>query len=839
MNLADPTSNRARETGREIAWLAGTLFLVFLYYLPILAGWYGIFTDDVRTINFPNAFFQARNLKEGIIPLWDPHTFAGGMPFYTRVEAFPFYLPQWLIAWAGSIADLDSAYRSLTLFPIILHCLWGAAGGFVLGRWGIKLSRPGSAAVALTFALSSSTTGALLCAPMAMSLPWLPWMAAAALLYIRRPAGGRFFLGLGIIALAIPSWSNYVTQGFLLIVLFAAVGLLERRTDRIRIGTGRTAAGLIAMIALAWILNAPNFFSLIDAAGYVQKTMPLNYSFLTDGPRSVPWRWLATIFVPELFASTNFEFFWGVAADREMFYCEATISRGMLLWLPAALALWAGLRLAARRARGRKDPVSSLDLWTWSATGLLLLSLILLLGRYTPLFKLLYRLFPVFRIPYATRWHTFLTVSLALLSGIGVDRLISGGLTATRRHLLAYLGLATLAALATVTLPPGYWGRLPDWGWFAANPLLYWGLGAAALLWLCLWWKPRRAAAAVIILFLLDLFRCGALETYRPAAVTWAPEQDRGNCPSRTGLYRFMERAAFFDNDPLARTGYSRPFVDGGALVYGGQSLLGVSTKPMLPRLFAALAQVSEGMPYEIALMRGPSSFVRNMSTGYWWYDSPTPPEADWEPVSRAPESGLYLFRIPGQLPRVFTLDRFQPEDEEGQRWMLLGGDLRQGVIIDSGDSTALRYLPGRMGLAPGEDPLSHFYRLQRENPVTRSDFTHPHRVLVELEVAVPSMLVVTDAWHPGWQAAVDGRTVPLHRVNYLQRGIWLERGNHRVEMRFQPGCITVGRWLSLAGAGLALLILLFRRRLFPLPAFNGDSADGRTSGKSRSGGGG
>lgn len=40
-------------------------------------------------------------------------------------------------------------------------------------------------------------------------------------------------------------------------------------------------------------------------------------------------------------------------------------------------------------------------------------------------------------------------------------------------------------------------------------------------------------------------------------------------------------------------------------------------------------------------------------------------------------------------------------------------------------------------------------------------------------------MLVMTDVWHPDWGVNVNVQRVELLRVNYLQRGLWLERGRH------------------------------------------------------------
>ena len=64
-----------------------------------------------------------------------------------------------------------------------------------------------------------------------------------------------------------------------------------------------------------------------------------------------------------------------------------------------------------------------------------------------------------------------------------------------------------------------------------------------------------------------------------------------------------------------------------------------------------------------------------------------------------------------------------------------------------------------------------------------------------------PAVLVVTDAWYPGWRARVDGVESPVFRVNALFRGVALAPGTHRVEMRFDPWTFRVGAALSVAAA--------------------------------------
>ena len=57
-----------------------------------------------------------------------------------------------------------------------------------------------------------------------------------------------------------------------------------------------------------------------------------------------------------------------------------------------------------------------------------------------------------------------------------------------------------------------------------------------------------------------------------------------------------------------------------------------------------------------------------------------------------------------------------------------------------------------------------------------------PERMEVAVAAARPALLVTSDVFLPGWRARVDGREVPVERVDYLLRGVVVPAGRHVVE---------------------------------------------------------
>lgn len=88
--------------------------------------------------------------------------------------------------------------------------------------------------------------------------------------------------------------------------------------------------------------------------------------------------------------------------------------------------------------------------------------------------------------------------------------------------------------------------------------------------------------------------------------------------------------------------------------------------------------------------------------------------------------------------------------------------------------------------------------------------------VVVETSSEAASVLVLTDAAYPGWQAAVDGEPVDVHTVDGMFRGVFVPAGEHTVQFEFRPTSFATGRWITLAVVLLwlgALALTLRNRR--------------------------
>lgn len=103
-------------------------------------------------------------------------------------------------------------------------------------------------------------------------------------------------------------------------------------------------------------------------------------------------------------------------------------------------------------------------------------------------------------------------------------------------------------------------------------------------------------------------------------------------------------------------------------------------------------------------------------------------------------------------------------------------------------------------------EPQAEWSTAPAATPLTAAEpcrITHfdPQRLTVEAKLAQPGLLVLGEAWFPGWQATVTtggkSHAAPVYRTNRVLRGVWLPAGKHQVEFRFQPASFYRGAWLS------------------------------------------
>jgi len=125
-------------------------------------------------------------------------------------------------------------------------------------------------------------------------------------------------------------------------------------------------------------------------------------------------------------------------------------------------------------------------------------------------------------------------------------------------------------------------------------------------------------------------------------------------------------------------------------------------------------------------------------------------------------------------------------------------------------------YIVGSYGLAKRKDVLSALadkkydpkkFVVLEEDPKIKGGQAYkeakikeykPNEILIEAELIKPGLLILSDAYYPGWKAYVDGKESKIYRANYMFRSIVLDKGKHEVRFVYDPLSFKIGAFISL-----------------------------------------
>lgn len=820
-------------------WIFALLIgIVGLFFLPLLAGWERFFYDDIAFGFYPQQVFLARCLGEGAIPWWNPHLCAGASPFYAHIFQSSLSPGNWPFLLLG-LLDPTRDYIWLIRLPLTCSYLLAAGFAYWFSRRGLRLNSRGSLVFAIAYTFSPFMIYLSTCPPEVYIQAWLPFFCLCLIEFSRRGRWIWLILGSAAFAIASPAGDVPVVSQVIFIfslfgtglVIAALAGGWWRQALRV-IGGGIVIFGVGALLAGIYWSN------MLDGLWMLSTDLSDIVGNLSGPAQSLHPSYLVTLFVPDFFGGVTSHHSWGAAFQIGLSLNDANLLGGVITVFLAVAGSWL---IFSKRGRGEREVYSQPSLW-WIFFGILIFGLLVVLGGYTPAHGFFRKFIPVLQMPYPVRFRFIECFALAGMLGLASHRLFHQRLKRPGLVLAIYgIGVFGAVLLAffwpyadrQTLFSPGFkhLTHLRDWEWFIRRPVAYLLGGGLILAGLTFFRRgcylgPGLVLVAVaeIIFFAYPAFYHNKILNRR----NWDFYAERYPGPDSHPEYQ-----KFFDWIPESdldagrfRRLYYRSYYDNLVWLNGELSIMGFDIKPLDGRFQGALEELTDGFPYEVRVRRWDSRFWPNMSVRYLFSDRPLS-RPGLVTGGRIGES--YIYEDQTALNRFFVLDRVVECTEREARAELMSGDLRRGVFIEDSKQlsvisnqldhqTASRFpLTAYRSFDPGSEAqyLAHFAELQATSPITRLDLSNPNRVEIEFEIERSAMLVTTDLWHPGWQAEMDGETIPIYRVNYLQRGVWSSPGRHRIRMEFVPPTLRRG-WIF-TGAGtlffLGLIGLAFSQR--------------------------
>ncbi|MDR1305354.1 MAG: YfhO family protein [Verrucomicrobiales bacterium] len=745
---------------------------------------------------------------------WADTVWRDGFPFWDQVGTGKPCLGD---AWNAVLYPANLLYLALPVWTALnwqnlLHVfLTGLAAHKLLRQFGLCRAATLTAAVGVMF---STWLVAYMEFTVIIVAPWLLFTLAALARLARADADGGGTLAaslaaalrrrallaglavafaLGFLAHYFEFYAYNFVAGGLLIVSVAVCRRDWRPALTLTLCTG--LAGLLAMLLVLPDLG-PVLQFLPESSRSAGGTLDNRFWMASLTPAH-----LLTAVFPFLGGRPGFpDTYWAAGAYE---FWVGTYYTGALTVLAAPFA-W----LAARADDGKK-----FRLPVWWGVALLVTGALLAAGENTPVYPWIWRHVPVMdKFRFAAKFLLLVVFGLTTLSAVGlhyaltVSRRAAGERRRVRNWLIAESALVVLlGALAFFiwcdpALMPALFGgeaNIRPAQLDAALPLLGWSWLFLALACGWLWLATARPARWVTVSGVALVF-CNLLVLSR-AILPTAPSAPLAKKPAAAekfgdGRFRihsdYVHAQQYFYGDDRA-----------DLFAWGREAGVGSSWNAWRGTLmfYQNGGQLQKFNRLRALALGGNAPVANNLldAAGVRWAVGGAP----WQQILwGGARRDLTLTERPSALPRFALYPDWQAvaDDDAALRYLTAAPNERlrrcpavEPAALFDGRATRAALPPSPSATNPAPGTLT----------VTAE---HNHRLALTVSAAAPRLLIVSDSWYPGWRAFIDGQETPLHRANYLFRGVFVPAGEHTINFTYWPNHFA---WY-LAAAALGLLIV-------------------------------
>jgi hypothetical protein len=708
-----------------------------------------------------HAFYtMTRNaIADGEWPLWN-HLEFGGMPLLANYQSAVFYPPrlphQFLdIAWAS------------TLFVILKLWLCGMTAYLSARVFGLR--RAPSTFASIAWMLSGyHVSWAYYAIPDVGA--WLPVL----LIGVEFLLEGRYRRGCCAIAIAA---TMLLLCGHPESALTGSAGLglyfLIRLAHRAGSGApfwrplgAAVAAWAIALLATA-MQTLPFFEYVGQSQTYVHRVSgPEHRHFIQPGQYPIFW-------VPRYFGSNADDNFRGARNVLDMSNFRTMAYPGVAVTLGVLLLLAVG--------NSRSQKARSLDrarVIALFATTVLFLALAI----ESPISEALSNL-PLIGSTWGCWFLTWPLFALPLLAAMGIDRWTSEA--RSPREFTVPVAGAVIIGIALI-VPYVIERRLLVFQGFdayvGAQLLIAALIFAIGLIPTCLAAHPRLrrwAAHAFVLLLAADLL-CAAR-----GLIASSP---RDELFVDTPLTRFLQAAS-----PPARINIEAAGIQTGLLQHYGIEQHWGYDAIMPDRMWRFYGGTSGDAWPRLAPLTATEFYLHRSAFAGPPFEGRV---AELERVGTFDDVGVY--RDSRVYPRAYLVGRAEvvsSTDVLFERLRESGFDPRHAVLVDS---------PPEAPLPPAAAAL---------NGSASVELRKSTRVVVSTQSDSDAVLVLADAYYPGWQARVDDAPAEIFPAFHAYRAVVVPKGDHKVEFTYRPRSFRIGLLISTASLIVSLLWSLWKLR--------------------------
>ena len=749
-----------------------------------------VFTDeifisrDVHRVYYPFKKYWAERVASGEFPDWFPYD-GLGQPFAGIVISGVFH-PSNLLYLVLPI-EQGIKLNILLCFPIAL------VGAFVFAR---RLGmRDSAAAVAgILFAFNGYMIGITNNILYLQAAATFPWAFVAADAYFRKPSVLRA-LGFSVL-LALVLFAGDSQSFAVCAVGTAFIALLRRQPGRGAMQVLLWTGAMLLTAVIAAVQIVPAFHVLSQGKPGAQ---PLEIALTWS---MHPLRLLEVVFGPIFGGEFGSKLSGQINRDLLQTQMATLWVESLHLGLPALLFAGVGL-LGYRRS------------WkSWAAAGVAAVLLLLILGKHTGVYGVLFDLVPLWRpFRYPEKLFPYFAFLVSVGAGFGLQEVLrSERVRRVTVFVLAAAGLVSLAVSLQEFWIGGFGQRFISWYWEgapeAALARLQTGLrngtlqtaftcfGFAAILQWLSGDRVGRALVPVALFAQLFVSNGGVYEVTFPDLLR--------EPPAFVSEVRRLERDEVFGRARVlsAVESYAIPDVPGMAKHDRYSWYVASALEPDTP----ALWDIESGNGY----LPGVTQRIHNlMKQGRTWFTRYT---------------GLFNIRYMSMAAEFYEEIGGRADvvvaEQPPLRLVLLGNPTAKEraflahprCVSGEEESLALmptsRFQPDHQALFEcGEgDFASEGGSAPVDGRVHVISYA-PERIEVQVETQEQAVLVLNDAFYSGWTASVSGEPVQIKPANHAVRGVLVPAGAHDVVFSYRTPGLMAGAAVS--GGGLLLFLLV------------------------------
>lgn len=810
MALLDPRKY-SRDTRLSLLICLALFLLPFLLFFRETLGLQVFYVHDIQYYFFPYRKVAADIVRSGHLPLWNPYVNAG-MPLLGDGQTALLYPPNWLIYLLPTAHALTLAI--LSTFSI-------AGMGMFLYLRELKFDRAIAAIGALGFMFCGFLVAHLVHVSIPATAAIVPWIFWGYERLIQRPSAANFALATLCVAVQctaghpqIPIYCG-VAMGLYGLTIACFGALVKRRVKDALAPIGWLAAMYVVGGLLASIQLLP-WAELSRLSPRVAKTpYELFESFSLSGAD-----WLLLLF-PYGYGGLSTSWLQSIPdVDFKLivYMWERMPYVGLL---PLALAI-VGLCDAWRLIRARDWSIPTQRLVALAIV--LVVMLLIAAGGSTPIGQVVYNIPLLGNLRGQARAAAIVAFVVNALAAFGLCRLSDQRrLDWTAIGVAAVLMLSVLLSLIIAKIVAPASGASTPAQFFAQAirisnrnawvPLCFAIVSAALLIWTAIGGLTRPKLLMIGGIIAIEL--CGFALTFNP---TTDPAVFSNVPPSVQFLRKDTDPyrvAVFLANDHLSPQVAQDQLAISWAMPYHLEdvnSFNSLQPKRIVDFLFGGVGRtddVSYGGMHPALLVPPYNRVLTLLSVRYVLAQKPYPwhVPGDWPIVFD--DDDVTILRNPGEVGRAFFANLVLVRDDPNRGLEM--------VHDPAFDPTSYAIIEG--GMSEEEAKSLSAPNVGAKPPRVQATRDSPNELRIQTSNPIARLLVVNEAFFPGWTAQMNGddgswSDVKIHRANYLFRGIVVPAGEHELRMIYRPASVRVGTTITLVTA-MALLggILLNRQR--------------------------